>query len=405
MFSTDYSYVLCESFHETNWADWGQVVRTGGDPMMDPRFLSAVEQSMANQTRLWTLIVYDPQRRPVGTACLSTFRVDACALMAAPWRRLVAGIRRLWRGYLNFNLMLVGVPVSASQSRLRIAPDTDVPRVLDVVDEVARELVRRHRSYLVMFCDADEEEAQQWKHLTDLGYLQVDTLAVNELPARFRDYDEFCAALRSQYRWKIASSRRKFAESGLRTVWVTGAEGAAELYTDEVHRLYDAVLQRARSRMESLPAEFFRQIAWQFGAQARFLFVYQGERIVGFLCCLAGGDEYHVLFTGIDYAANKNSDLYFNIMFEGMDDGLRQGATRIFVGASSDGFKMRSGCVQTRRHMFIKARGLLQPLLRMFADVVFPPVEIIAPYSLYRRQLDDSQQPSIGDQVSDRRGP
>ena len=49
------------------------------------------------------------------------------------------------------------------------------------------------------------------------------------------------------------------SKSGLRVVHLRGGDGADQVYTDEVHKLYDGVLDRAKVRFERLPAEFFQR--------------------------------------------------------------------------------------------------------------------------------------------------
>ena len=60
-----------------------------------------------------------------------------------------------------------------------------------------------------------------------------------------------------------------------------GAE-ALPHYTDEVHRLYLAVNERAEVEFEILPAAFFRQLAMRCGDSVRLTAVFQGPRIVAF---------------------------------------------------------------------------------------------------------------------------
>ena len=181
----------------------------------------------------------------------------------------------------------------------------------------------------------------QTDHLCGLGYVRGPSSADELFPAGFRDFDEFCAALRSHYRYKIHRSQRKFAAAGFRVAHSHGAE-ALPHYTDEVHQLYLAVHERAEVKLETLPAEFFRQWAVRCGGTVRLTAVFQGERIVAFAWGVFAGQSYQNVFIGLDYALNDEYDLYFNLMASDLDAALRCEA-EIQVGSNGRRVQVAAG--------------------------------------------------------------
>ena len=197
---------------------------------------------------------------------------------------------------------------------------------------------------------------------------------MNYFPARFRDFDHVCALYRSRYRTQILRSRRKFHRAGLRIAHLRGNRGIDELYTDDVHRLYLAVLDRAGIKFECLPAEFFRELARQFPEDAAFTVISQGERVVAFVCGVFDQGNYLNLFCGLDYALNEETDLYFNLMYEDLDYALRQNLRSVHVGQTANDFKSRVGCYLEPRFFYVKTRDAnLQSLLRIASPYLFPP--------------------------------
>ena len=196
---------------------------------------------------------------------------------------------------------------------------------------------------------------------------------MNGFPARFRDFDHVCALYRSRYRNQLLRSRKKFELSGLRVVHLRGGMGVEKLYTEDVHRLYLAVLNRAEVKLECLPAEFFRELARQFRDDAALTLIYQDQRIVAFMCGIFHQDAYLNLFCGFDYDLNDETDLYFNLMYEDLDYALRQKVQSIHVGQTANDFKLRMGCFLEPRCFYVKARlSALQPLLRAGSPHLFP---------------------------------
>lgn len=371
-----YSYTLCDSVERINLEDWNQLRRPEGDPFMDPRFVATVERSMSRQGKYWVLIIYDAQKRPVATACLSLMRIDGAVLANRLVKRLVHGVRRLWHRFLYLNVLMVGLPVSGGQSQLRIRPDADPHELLNVLDAVLRKLAVRHRAAMIVWKEFDAEQIRLLDGLQDYGYFPAHSLPMNHFHPRFADFDEYCAALTSNRRYDIRRSVRKFERSGLRMVRVTGSQNADVLYTDEVHRLYESVLAHAKSKFENLSAEFFRELARQFRDQAVFFFVYQGQRIVACGASLLTEAVCHMLFVGLDYEVNRQADVYFNLFYRRLDYGMQQGVSDIWAGQTADTFKSRLGCYQTPRYLYLKGRGWWAPIVRIFSGLYFPHVKL-----------------------------
>jgi predicted N-acyltransferase len=199
-----------------------------------------------------------------------------------------------------------------------------------------------------------------------------------------------CASFRSRYRNQLRRSQKKFERSGLRVVHLRGGMGVDVLYNEDVHHLYLAVLDRADVKLECLPAEFFRELARQFPDDAAFTLIYQGQRIVAFMCGVFDRGAYLNLFCGFDYQLNEETDLYFNLMYEDLDYALRQKVQSIHVGQTANDFKSRIGCFLEPRCFYVKARlPAVHSLLRLGRRHLFPVAPPIAERNLFRELPDD----------------
>jgi predicted N-acyltransferase len=283
--------------------------------------------------------------------------------------------RQRFPRFLEVKVLFCGCPVSTGQSHLRFAPGSDHRAVLRLLDRLMIRVARTEGTPFLVFKEFDKEELGRTDELTALGYVRADSLPMNYFPTRFRDFDHFLASVRSRYRTQIKRSQTKFKQSGLRVVHARSAEHLDRLYTDDVHQLYLAVLERAEVKLECLPAEFFRELARRFPEEIAFTFIYRGERVVAFVCGLFHGDEYLNLFCGLDYGLNEEADLYFNLMYHDLDFALRQRVRSLHVGQTADEFKSRVGCYTRPRYFYVKVRDRLgTALLRAARPWLFPPV-------------------------------
>ena len=341
---------------------------------MDPRFLRAVELSLAGEGKFWNSVVKDPTGRSVASAFLSLYGVDPVLFVDGVWKTRLHQVRRLLPALHRLPVLFCGSPVSTGESHLRLTAGADRREVIRAIEQTMLRIAQRHASYILVFKEFDDADPALHAALEECGYLRVASWPMNHLPAHFQSFDDLCSKARSKYRNQIQRSIKKFARSGLRIEHVQDGARVEKLYTDEVHQLYLAVLARAEVKLEKLPAAFFRQLARQFPREIVFTTAWHADRIIGFVCSLHLGEHYFNLFCGIDYQFNERGDVYFNLLYKDGDFALRHGAKTINVGQASYDFKSRMGCFTRPRAFFVKIRGPgMAPMLRKLGPMLFPP--------------------------------
>lgn len=364
---------IVENVDALEVADWHRVCAPH-DALMDPRLLGAVQTAAPADNGFWYLTFYNAAQEPIAAVCVSLFVIDG-AMFAKPWaRRVFGGVRWLFPSYLKFRVLFCGLPLSTGCSHLRLAPGVDPAAVMNALDRELNNLRSLQRAWLIVGKEFDSDELGHADHLIRLGYLRVDSLPMNTFRHRYASFDAFLADVRSHYRYKINRSRKKFAKAGLKVEHLSDPDVILRLYTPELHQLYVDVVSKAEHKLEILSHQFFVELARRFGSQVSLTVVRQGERIVAYGWGLKTGDTYRNLFVGIDYAHNDESDIYFNLMMQDLDYGLRQGASPLLVGQTSDVFKSRLGCQAEPRFVYIKATAWwLHWSIRATKEWFFPP--------------------------------
>jgi hypothetical protein len=150
-------------------------------------------------------------------------------------------------------------------------------------------------------------------------------------------------------------------------------------YDPSLHRLYDAVLERASVRLEHLNAAFFIEMGRVFGSRAVLIRFLRDGHDVGWVCALRSGPVLHDLFHGIDYEMNGSADLYFNQLAAVLRYGSDLGVRRISLGQSTERAKSRFGAVPTPRWVALRHRSdTINRALRAGRHVLFPEREVPA---------------------------
>jgi predicted N-acyltransferase len=380
-----YSYSIFGSIDKTPLDEWNTLCQDPGEIFMDPRFITSVECSMGDEAKYWTLIIYDDHQYPVAIACLFLWSVDAAILTDSKAIGFVKLVRKWWDKFLYFKCLCLGLPVSAGQSHLRIRSDADLNQVCRLINMALKKLSRKNGVKIVVLKEFSPQESERLQCLKKYGYRLEHSRPMNMFNPRFIDLNDYLSALRSRYRIHIQRSLRITENAGYKTVEMPGGKVSDRIYTDKVHSLYEAVLDHVNFKFEEIPASFFREIAKRFGDQAVFTFVYHMDTIVAFLFSLRTDCVYHMMFIGINYEVSRENHLYFSTMYKHLDYALRQQVSDIYMGSGSDDFKMRLGCFQVPRHIYIRGIGAFRILLKLFSRMFFSRVKLKTSKNIWRK--------------------
>jgi predicted N-acyltransferase len=396
------SHSISSAIDSVDLVAWERLCGDPDNPFMDVRFLRSVERSMAGQARFWYVILRDQRGEPAACACLADFTVDLAIVSGGGLKRVIGVVRRLFPRLFFFKIMMCGLPVSNGQSSLRIAPGVEHAWVLQQIDSMMRELAAKSGAKLLVLKEFTAAEGKQMKAVLDLGYTLGESLPMNMFDPKFQDFEHYLAALKAHYRQDVRRSKKKLEKAGFTISRIQGGPELEQLYSDEVHKLYLAVVERAESKMEVLPREFFLAMAREFGACLSFTYIRDGERIVGFNWAIRSGQAYRFMFCGVDYQLNEAAELYFNLMYAELDNGLRANAAEIEVGQTADLFKSRLGCYAVPLVFYVKST-VFQGLLRRSARLLFPERPAAPAYDIYKstesaesQQKDGSSAPQPG---------
>lgn len=336
-------------------------------------FVRAVERSMSD-SKFCHAVFRDEQSRPLATATMCIYQIDGSLLAEGVALHIARFLERIQRSLVHVPVAVCGLPVSAGQSNLRIRADVDVDvhAVLQQLDELLTKWAKQYQARAIVFKEFTDKECDRIKPIEQLGYRRADSLPMNCTQPGFANFDEYLASLKSRRRSPIRRAIKKFEKTGLKIVQKRGGEGVPELFTDDVHKLYLAVLERAEVKFERLPAEFYRELARQLPDNTWFTFVVDNQadnEIIAFATSVFSPASFHQMFVGISYDRKEESDLYFNLFFHAIDAGFRQQTEAIQVGQSADEFKRQKfSCWHQPLSFYVKP---LHPVAKLLFGLAF----------------------------------
>jgi len=382
-----YTNRVFNSIDEVDLTAWERVrSESGGSIFMDPRFIASVETSMKEDCRFWYVIVYDGNGRPAACACLTAMTIDLADLADPRLAWIIRRTPRLLTRFRKLKLFICGLPGSPGEKSLALTSLSSSENIFAVLDAVIRDLANETRSDAIVYKEFGNGDLEWTRPLLALGYRRIPTPPMHFFKPSFGDFDEYRAALKTRYRQQVNRSIRKLKAPGIRQDILTDSKEISRLYTAHVHDLYCQMAAKAEAKLEILPIEFFRQLTSRLEGDVELLVISKDSRIVAFGWCLHAGSSYHLLFAGLDYQLNEELDLYFNLMYAGLDRALRKRVSTIHVGQSADAFKARIGCYS--EPLYVLAKGLtplLALLVRFAGHLLVVQKPVIPPSDIFRK--------------------
>lgn len=214
-------------------------------------------------------------------------------------------------------MQIAGVPCSVSCSGLIGSPT----RV-----QALHAYLQRQEPGLLLALNLDSVD------LVPRGVAATRTLPTVMLEHSFRTWQEYLAALRSDYRRRIRNIMARSDRLQLRM------QSCGD-FGPEHHGLYLQVLSRSDAKLERLETDFFRRLPGGF----RMLTAERDGRLAGWAIVLNAVEGYYFFLGGVDHVEDAAHDVYLRLLVEVARNGIESGARRIDLGQTAEIPKMRLG--------------------------------------------------------------
>ncbi|MCA9076154.1 MAG: GNAT family N-acetyltransferase [Planctomycetaceae bacterium] len=365
---------IWETVDDIDMDTW-ESIRDEDDLFMDVRLLRVVELSMSTQARFRYVLFSDENGNATAITCLCTYIVDGTLLVNESWlRNLLGFLGRIVPAVVYYKVLFCGMPFSAGQSHLRFADHADRPAILQSLCQLMDDVAKTDRARIIVLKEFTDSEVTQLSAVEQHGYRRADSLPLNLVHPQQSDFESYLAAQKSDKRWDIRRSLKRMQKAGVHVQNTSDPVEIERHFTPEVHDLYRAVFEKAETKLEFLPREFFLEIPRQLPQNCNFTFLLEGDNVRGFCATVFSRDSYYPLFVGMDYERNSQCHLYFNLLYAALADGLSRDVKTISMSQGTDSVKhSKLGCYHTRLSFFIKGVRLpIRLAFRLMFDKLFP---------------------------------
>lgn len=359
----------------------------GKDIFHSHKFLTCIEKSGIENSRLWYLIFYNKQRT-VGTAVLSLFQVSLDLLSGRVVEQLCNYIRKYVPGFLKIKLLFCGTPISIGKNNLKISDKTFIEEILNSLVNKMTELAKENRVNIVCLKEFDEEECKSLSRLSAKGFIKALSIPYVNLyfDRQWYSFNDYLISMRSNYRRQINKSLKKISlKENYSSLSMPPGQNLTKFIikiptmsdASAFHKLYLEVMKNARNKMEILNKNFFENIFNDMNNHCRMISLVKEEKILGSALIFRQKDTMTFLLIGMDYEENKIYDTYFNIVYKIISFAIEERCKLLEMGQTSYYLKLRCGGNCEDRYFFIKCLNRpLHYLLSVFKSQLFPETDI-----------------------------
>lgn len=338
------------------------------DLQLSHRFVRVCQES-GIEDAVYRFVVVEDAAGPACVAALSSFAVRLELLAARRLRRAAALVRRWHDDFLRLRVVFCGLPVSFGRPCVRFRPGADRTRCIAAVDAVMADMARALDAPLLCWKEFDAAEAADVAALRGAGYFRAASLPSCRLDLRWTTFDAYLSGMRAPYRRQVVRARRAADAAGLtfRAVRDFGPR------CDALGALYGQVMDRAEFQLERLDHRFLENLDRLFPDEASVIVAERRGEPVAMAVLLDAPGLCAFLLAGIDYARNRDTGAYVNLVAEVVAHAIRRGVAVLEMGQTSYDLKRRLGAVTTPRYLFLRHRSrAMHRVLARLGGFLFP---------------------------------
>jgi len=321
-----------------------------------------------------------------GVACVVpcfAFKLSLVAV-ASPWlQHIVNPIRKVIPGFLTTRLFVVGSAISNGDDLLGIKNLDDesiwsAERLSSVFDEIRRQ-AKALGIGLVVIKEPGQTTTDILRARLGPRFFFVESLPTTILHLPAKERGGYFASINTRYRNKLKKRKAVCAEKGITWRVATNSSGHAAA----IYRLYQQVLDQADSVFERLNQDFFEEVERLPGGDA--FYVLGSQQVEGTDCLVAcelvlcdrDQGTIHPIYSGFDYRVKRDSNVYFCMFYQVIEEAERRGYSRVHLGQTSYEIKAELGARRVPLFLGIHHRNpLIQRLLWLLRSSLFPVVSV-----------------------------
>ncbi len=329
--------------------DWKQVFHE--NLFLKPSYLRALEKALPDDMQVFYMVTYHRQK-PMGLVYFQLKRYVTSESLKRNDTGFFCTLSRIMRetlGKIEVKLLVVGNLLLTGQNAFtwderQIDQSGFLELLVDILDSKPKELAPYD---VVMYKDF-----AQPNHLKKLGAFQftIDPSMHIYLRQEWSDFDDYLQALNSKYRIRAKRAAKKLGNVSK----IRFELADIKQYHQQIFQLYTAIATQQAFNIVNLDPRYFYALKQSLGEQYQFVAYFDQDKMIGFYSYILDGDSLEAYYVGLDHAHNTQRQLYLNILFDFIKEGIRHNVQCIALSRTALEIKSSVGAVPRDMYCYLR---------------------------------------------------
>jgi hypothetical protein len=370
----DYSFSLFRQAEDIPADDW-DVVTSGKTTFLEREYLSVVEGGEYARLMCRYAVVYH-RRKPCGVIYFQIvdFKAEVFGDLLSQQVETIRSRRmNLFERYIDSNrnevlmrLFTCGNNLVSGKYGFLFSPS--VPQeeahelLLEITDLVSKEEKLRGTISAILLKDFDRplEPAALFRAEKYAPFFVEPNMIVN-IPPGISSLQEYTELFSKKYRNRAKTIFRNGADLELR-----------ELNLEEIRRheariyeLYEEIFSRAKFKLIKLPKNYFSAVKAIYPERFIVKGLFYEDRLQAFgSSFVMGEDTLEAHYIGFDYSLNTRFDLYQNLLYLMISEGIRHGLGKVDLGRTAAEIKTTVGARAEDLICYIRPQNTISRIIQ-----------------------------------------
>lgn len=229
---------------------------------------------------------------------------------------------------------------------------------------------KRSCAHAVLVKDIPHELITYFQHYAPQYIMLRNDISMEmEIKNEWETLKDYEKALKHKYAQRFRKIRQQWNTLEIREL----SADETVYYRHRIFELYEQVSKKQPVRLGYLSADYLPMLKKNFPDDFHIWMAFEEEKPVAFFSAWSHKDVFDMFYIGFDYSRNEALQLYFNILFFGVEQAIHHKKSKLVLGRTALEAKARTGCkpVYLSTFLYIKnpvVRNIMMRTQQSLAD-------------------------------------
>ena len=331
---------------------------------LSPAYLAAMERSIPGSGFRYAIIY--KQNRPVLFTYFQLFTLTSRNFSFENNKGFVKGIFRFFIDLKKIKVLISGNALRTETACYCFDKNAlNKEEAAELIASVAEKIADDEKATALVLKDMPvSTHAVKWLEGKDYHTPWEDKVMVMDIDSRWTALQDYVAVLSRKYKTRA----NKILAAGSRLITKEFTEQDIVTNEKEINLLFKKVVDNQSFFLIQPLHDHFSQLKKVYKNDFTILGFYDGDKLVAFYSAFISENTYELYYAGFDYEHNGEYQLYFNILFTGLEQAILLKKKQLKLGRTSFDAKASMGAKAIGMPYFLKTPNIPDVVINWFAN-------------------------------------